>query len=382
MNTEFDKKAGIYIHIPFCRQICPYCDFYSEAGRENRIVDFTSAIAEEARLRAAEFSSWKFDTVFFGGGTPSLLEPSSVERILNSLQTGYSISPDAEITLESNPSSIGSGRLSEYRRVGINRLSIGIQSFSDTNLKTLGRIHDSKAALESFDDARRGGFYNINIDLIYGLPGQQVHPWIEDLSTAVSLNPEHISAYNLTIEPNTPFGAMFRDGSLVLPSDDEQREMYYSLNDELTGAGYERYEISNFARPGKQCLHNLKYWTNSPYLGLGPSAVTCNGSRRSKIVSNLDEYMANVEKGGLWVEFEELIDSEKAMEERVMMGLRMTEGLSLSAFKSEFGIDIAVEKKSQLDLLEKRGLIRIDNDKIKITREGLFVSDDITVRLI
>ena len=382
MKSIVKNAAGIYVHIPFCCKLCPYCDFYSLIGIDKRGDDFIRAIIGEIEARAGQYKSWELDTIFFGGGTPSLYSPLSLGAILEVIRSNLNLAADIEISLESNPSSLSEEKLSEYRNIGINRLSIGIQSFSDENLKTLGRIHDSKTAIESYNSARKAGFDNINIDLIYGLPGQTPDQWSNDLSRVISLNPDHISAYNLIIEPNTPFGEMYREGKLDLPSDDDQRNMYYLLNDRLIEIGYKRYELSNFARTGKQCRHNLKYWENGRYIGVGPSAVTCDRERRSKNSADLDKYIEHISQGKDAFESTEQVDAEKAKEERVMMGLRLSTGLSLSGYRGEFGIDLAEEKKNELSLLIERGLIEIDGDRVKIARDGLFISDEITVRLI
>lgn len=266
--------------------------------------------------------------------------------------------------------------------MGINRVSLGIQSFHDANLKTLGRIHDSKKAIQSYEEIRKTGFDNVSIDLIYGLPGQTPSRWQKDLSVAISLNPDHISAYNLIIEQNTVFGELYRQGKLTLPSDDAQRDMYYLLIDILDRAGFERYELSNFARDGKYSHHNLKYWHDGYYLGLGPSAVSCDGRRRKKNIADFGVYLEKMLSGENAFEYSESIDPLIAREERIMMGLRLSEGLSLNDFKSEFGVDLTKEKDRELQLLIKEGYIRIDGDRLKISRDGLFVSDEITVKLI
>ncbi len=303
-------------------------------------------------------------------------------RILQSLGSSYRVTSDAEISVECNPSSINADKLSGYLEMGINRLSLGIQSFHDANLKTLGRIHDSKKAIQSYEEIRKAGFDNVSIDLIYGLPGQTPSHWQEDLSAAVSLNPDHISAYNLIIEQNTVFGELYRQGKLTIPSDDAQREMYYSLIDILDRAGFERYELSNFAREGKYSHHNLKYWRDGYYLGLGPSAVSCDGRKRKKNIADFGIYIEKILSGENAFEYSESIDPQIAREERIMMGLRLSEGLSLSDFKSEFGIDLAKEKERELRLLIEKEYIRIDGNRLKISRDGLFVSDEITVKLI
>lgn len=343
---------------------------------------FLAAVSTESKARAADHELHDFDTVYFGGGTPSLLYPGQLKSLIDLLGSHYRISDKAEISIESNPSSLDFDKLLDYSKIGINRLSLGIQSFQDDNLRTLGRIHDSKKATESFYAARRAGFDNINIDLIYGIPGQSIADWERDLTRAIDLKPDHISAYNLIIEPNTRFGDLFRAGKLILPSEDEQREMYYSLIDLLSDSGYDHYELSNFAQNERYCRHNLNYWRNRSYLGLGPSAVSFDGETRFRNVADVEKYNDLIISADSAVETSEIIDGKLAVEETVMMGLRLSAGLSVRDLLKKRGYDILREKESEINvLLEKKYLI-YENGSLKIAREGLFISDEIIVKLI
>lgn len=327
-------------------------------------------------------TGFRFDSVYFGGGTPSILSSASLNSVLEVLSSCFEIENTPEITLECNPSSAGPDRFKALLEIGIDRISLGVQSLDDRALQSLGRIHDSSQAVGSFEAARGAGFENISIDLIYGIPGQTISMWENDLRKIIALQPDHISAYNLIIEPPTPFGRLYEQGKLSLPSDDEQRSMYYLLLDMLTAAGYERYELSNFARDHKYSAHNLKYWTNRPYLGLGPSAVSFDGSVRSRNHADLNLYCGLISEGKAPVESSETIDRRRAMEERVMMGLRLSEGLSLSEFNEEFGIDLVQEKNAEIGLLESQGFLIRDDDRLVISDPGLFIADEIIVKLL
>ena len=382
MNKPSAIPAGIYIHIPFCESLCPYCDFYSVLADDSVMERFINSLNAEAVLRSADYDSHTFDSVYFGGGTPSRLGPDRIGSILDSLKSHYKILDDTEITMECNPSTVAFDAFRKYMETGVNRISIGIQSFDNDNLKALGRIHDSTEAREALASARKAGFNNINMDLIYGIPGQTLSGWENDLKSALELAPEHISAYNLIIEPDTPFGELYRRGELILPPDDLQKDMYYALIDLSARGGFKRYELSNFAANRLSCRHNLKYWKNIPFLGLGPSGVSYDGSIRSRNFANLDMYCELISSGKSPAEYAERINRETAIEERVMMGLRLAEGLSLRNLIEEFGYDLAKEKKSEIDNLMKTGYLVLDGERLRIARNGLFISDEITVKLI
>jgi oxygen-independent coproporphyrinogen-3 oxidase len=351
-------------------------------GDDDRIGDFPDLLITETDLVKSSFSTFSYDSIYFGGGTPSLLEPDRIESIIAALRSSFEFSRHTEITLECNPSSLTVGKIRGYRDAGVNRLSIGIQSFSDRILETLGRLHDSATAKSSFIDARRAGFDNINVDLIYGAPGQTLEIWERDIRSAIELEPEHISAYNLIIEPETEFGKLYRRGNLSLPGEDDQRDMYYLLVDTMLGGGLDRYEISNFARDGKVCRHNLKYWTNMPYLGLGPSAVSFDGERRVKNIARHEEYRDAVTGGRSAADSAEIIDTEMVIEERIMMGLRLSDGLSLTDLSRECHYDLVTDKAREIELLQNSGYIEITEDRLRITRSGLFVADEITIKLL
>jgi len=381
MTGAQTASAGIYIHIPFCRQLCPYCDFYSILFDEKQKSAFIDALLSETKAHRTEFSGFTFDTVYFGGGTPSLLGPEDLDRILSELKAGYKLPSDPEISIECNPATVDNSKFARFKEIGVNRISLGVQSFHDTNLAKLGRIHDSKTAVESFRAAREAGFENISLDLIYGLPDQTPQNWKEDLDRAIELRPDHISAYNLIIEPGTEFGELYEAGELRLPEEDQQRAMYDHLVEILAAGGYSRYELSNFAVAGKECRHNLKYWHCIPYLGLGPSAVSYDGVVRSKNSADLKRYITAIKSGMSPIESSETVEEERAIEETVMMGLRLSEGLSLELPRDRFDYESLLEKSVEIDDLCRSGFLENDGTRLKISDAGLFLAHEITVRL-
>jgi oxygen-independent coproporphyrinogen-3 oxidase len=383
MKKSDRRKAGLYLHVPFCNRICPYCNFYSLVPNGNQIDEFVESLMAEAELKAAgAFAGFEYDTVFIGGGTPSLIDAAHLESILTHLRSNFEITDDAEITMECNPSSKDRDSLGRYRDIGVNRISLGIQSFQDRHLETLGRLHDSGEAIQSFHRLRQAGFENASIDILYGLPGQTIAEWEDDLNHAIELDPDHISAYNLIIEPDTPFGRQYTQGKLKLPTDEQQSRMYELLNDRLTDAEYQMYEICNFARPGHQCRHNMKYWRLMPYLGLGPSAVSFDGRRRFKNIVSLKKYSESLEGGSLPPMETENIDRRKAIDEQIMMGLRLTRGLSLQSLRREFGYDLATEKSAELEVLTKTGFIESEGGHLRLTSKALFLADEIILKLL
>lgn len=375
--------AGIYLHIPFCRVKCPYCDFYSITIGDNIIPALVdAAILESIIISDSEFGNFTYDSIYLGGGTPSLLDPLEVDKIIRNLRAKYRIDYDSEITMECNPSSLDKTRIRGYLEAGINRISLGIQSLSDKNLKILGRLHDADEAVKSYRLIKEAGFENVNIDLIYGTPNQTISEWKTDLEKAIELGPQHLSAYNLIIEKGTEFDNLLKQGKIQLPSEDEQSEMYDILISELKKTGYERYEISNFARPGFECRHNLKYWTGKPYLGLGPSAVSFDGQIRRKNRADLTAYIEAIKEGHEIPSETEIIDNGMALEESIMSGLRLATGLSIDSLKERFNYDILHEKQETVEILLAENMITVVDGYIKLTDNALFVSDSVMVKLI
>ena len=368
--------AGIYIHIPFCLSKCPYCDFYSVVGDEIIIDRFNDALLDEIQLTAR--TKWKnrvYTSIYFGGGTPPLLSAEKIGSIIHSLRQTFNITPNAEISLEANPESITSVFLKNIKNQGVNRISIGVQSFDDNLLKLLGRVHNSETAEKAINSAFKAGFENIGIDLIFGIPGQTVSLWQDTLHRAIKKKPVHISAYGLTIESGTPFEEMINKGELVPVDSDTQAEMYNTLHQTLTDKGYVRYEISSYAKPGFECRHNLKYWTDQKYLGLGPSAHSYYTKYRKSSYKNLDKYIASINNGKPPIAFKEMLTPEQKSQERLMLGLRTTLGVELMAVKDAIDINM-------MATFIRDGYLKKEVDRIALTDKGFLFADEIIVKLL
>lgn len=376
---------GLYFHIPFCRQKCLYCDFLSGPGTPEMITAYVAALQEQLSREAPAYAGYEVSTVFFGGGTPSLLAPEQIQALLELTRRHFWLAEDAEITMESNPGTLCTAKLEGYRRAGVNRLSMGLQSANDAELEALGRIHRYSDFLENFYGARQAGFANINVDLMSALPGQTLPGWLDTLQKTAELGPEHISAYSLIIEEGTPFyeryGRENRDSRfLPLPAEEEERLMYEQTQRLLASYGYHRYEISNYAQKGKECRHNRGYWKRTDYLGLGLGASSLVSNVRWKNTEDLQEYLAlyGKDKKGpdCHREIQFLTRSEQ-MEEFMFLGLRLTEGISLAAFNEQFGESLWEVYRPALEKLCGEGLLVFyDEDRwLKLTGRGVDVSN-------
>jgi oxygen-independent coproporphyrinogen-3 oxidase len=376
--------SGIYIHIPFCERKCIYCDFYSVENL-NLIDRFTESLLKEIEIFSIEadfFNDSIFDTIYFGGGTPSLLEPAQIEKILNKLSQSFKISSNPEITLETNPGTVDKRKLLEFKNLGVNRISFGVQSFFDDDLKFLGRIHTGEDAFKCVNDSFEVGFENVSIDLIFGLPGQTVEKWLENLKFAVSLNVPHISAYNLIVERGTPLHELFSLGKVEIPEDEIQAQLYERTIDFLENAGYVHYEVSNYAFEGFECRHNLKYWQYENYIGFGPSAHSFWINKRWWNFANLNKYINALDLGKIPVANFEILDEEKMIEEFIYLGLR-SKGINVARFKEKFGFEfVDGDIKDEIEELERAGYITIEDDFIKLTPKGFLLCDEIVLRLI
>ena len=379
------EKLGLYLHIPFCEKKCPYCAFNSYGtgrvpeGYVDRLVDELLWSAELLRLKEREV-----DTVYFGGGTPSLLAPEEVSRIMATLKGNFDVSTHAEVTFEANPASAGKGGrgyLAAIREAGVNRLSLGVQSFSDESLKLLGRVHNAKAAEEAIKNARKAGFHNLSIDLIFGLPGQGEKAVTSDIEKALSYEPEHLSLYLLGIEEGTPFESRYAAFSSCGEQEETNRTLYLAAGARLEGAGYMRYETSNFARGGFHSRHNMKYWNGGDYLGAGAGAHSylsgIGWGVRWWGVRDPALYRGRLEGGWLPVEDLELLDRTGALREAVMTALRRREGLDGAGLKDRFGLSLR-------DLLGGGVLERIppqfyklEGERLSLTGEGVLLADEI-----
>ena len=409
------RELELYIHIPFCARKCAYCDFLSFAAPERVYRDYMDKLMEEICGQGPNFQEYRVSTIFVGGGTPSILPADLIMELFATLSENFDISPDAEITMEANPGTLTMEKLEVYRQSGVNRLSIGLQSADDKELKYLGRIHSYDSFLKSYQRARQAGFKNINIDLMSALPGQDVHSWKNTLKKVMMLRPEHISAYSLIIEEGTPFYERFgepecgskaasgarqetgtdRDRAFPapktaaevaaraavmtlpdLPDEDTDREMYHLTKEMMAAHGYERYEISNYAKKGYECRHNVGYWTGVEYLGLGLGASSYTYGYRYHNTEDLQEYLSlNLYEGGAAARDIEELSLEDKMEEFMFVGLRMMKGVSGSEFLDRFGQNMWNVYGDALKKLEKQGLIEVEAPMVRLTELGIDVSN-------
>jgi oxygen-independent coproporphyrinogen-3 oxidase len=372
--------VALYIHIPFCRRKCKYCSFISYQSREYRIPAYIKALEKELELRSCDC---KINTIYFGGGTPSLLSPEQLAGILTTAGKYYRIADNVEISLESNPGTIDLQYLSAIKDAGINRLSLGIQSFNNDELSMLGRIHSSEDAIKAIKDARANGFDNLNIDLIYGLPCQTVDDWKDNLSRAVEVDPEHISLYALTLEPEEPLFKEIEAGRLPEICADTAASQYELAEELLQKHGYVHYEISNWAKPGRACRHNLVYWQGGDYLGAGVAAHSYINNRRSSNTGDLDKYIASLSKNTLPAQdIDEIINPGLEIAESIILGLRLCNGINLNDFKKRYGIDIIKIYKRQIDELLSFGLIEYDDVNLKLTPRGRLLGNEVFWRFL
>ncbi|MCU0577860.1 MAG: radical SAM family heme chaperone HemW [Desulfobacterota bacterium] len=368
---------GLYIHIPFCATRCTYCDFVSFTDT-SLIPAYIRALPREIEAYREIFPS--FDTIYLGGGTPSLLAMGQVEAILHGVCRTFVIPADAEITIEVNPADWGLTELSTLRATGVNRLSMGVQSLDDGELAFLGRRHTARQAMDSVDDARSAGFENISIDLIYGLPDQPIEAWERTLVQAVRLEPEHLSCYGLEIKPGTPLGLRCGRSGCNLHTEDEERAFFVKTSEFLQGAGYTHYEISNFARGmGRASRHNRKYWDHTPYLGLGPSAHSFMMASRWWNHGSLSDYLDDLEHGRRPVAGREELTTDQLAMEALFLGLRTTQGIDLDRYHSRYGIDLIKERGPFIEELAGQGLLEIQGGFIRPTLAGMAVSDSLAL---
>ncbi len=367
--------AGLYIHIPFCKQACHYCDFHFSTNRQltSSLVD---AFARELVLQKHYLKDEILQTIYLGGGTPSLLSLGELQTIFQTINALYTVSSQAEITLEANPDDLTPTRLGEFKLAGINRLSIGIQSFDNDVLKFLNRAHDVEAALNSVKLAREAGFRNLSIDLIYSIPGQDNQAWKRNIAKAIELAPEHISSYSLSIEEKTAFGKWHRTGKLTAVDEEIAAQQFEILMEEMDRAGYEHYEISNFSKPGFHSRHNSSYWEQQTYLGIGPSAHSYNGNTRQFNIANNHLYLKSILNNAIPFELETLTRSNK-INEFIFTTLRTIKGCDLVQLKTNHGYDVEVKSARYLASLLQHNLATLDNHILKLTRGGKLLADKI-----
>lgn len=370
MNRK-DNSFELYIHIPFCVRKCAYCDFLSAPGSEEAKASYTKALLRE--IEAVKTEKREVSSIFVGGGTPSALSPSLMGDIFEKIHESFSVAQDAEITIEANPGTLSKEKLFLYKNAGINRLSLGLQSPEEAELKSLGRIHTYEEFLESFSLAREAGFQNINVDLMCALPDQTYEGWIRNLRTVAALHPEHISAYSLIIEEGTPFAKR----KLNLPDEDTEYRMYEDTAGILEEYGYEQYEISNYAKKGLVCCHNIGYWTRKEYLGLGLGAASLWGNQRFSNTSDFSAYLKESGSPEKIRENRETLSLEDEMSEFMFLGLRMTEGVSKAEFLESFGTPIESVYGKVLDKYKNMGLLEEKEGRIFLTRAGIHVSNGV-----
>ncbi|GKU23618.1 radical SAM family heme chaperone HemW [Clostridium folliculivorans] len=365
------EKIALYVHIPFCKQKCFYCDFHSFQGMEEAMERYTKALIEEIKRKAQKY---EITSVFIGGGTPTYLYLPLFEELLKCIGS-LNLSKDIEYTVECNPGTLNDEILEVMKKNKVNRLSLGLQACQDNLLTVIGRIHNYKEFEENFYLARSKGFDNINVDLMYGLPGQKVDQWKESLSKIIKLSPEHISAYSLIVEEDTIFYRWYEQNKLNLPTEDQEREMNDLTHSLLKDSGYNRYEISNYAKEGKECKHNLVYWNLEDYIACGTGASAYIGGVRYKNLLNMNKYMEAIEKS--LEEYEEVIknSSEDNMEEFMFMGLRKLEGISEDNFKKRFKVSIDDIFKAVIDKHVKDRLLVRENGMIFLSEKGIELSN-------
>ena len=374
---------SLYVHIPYCQAKCPYCDFNSHAASAWPEDDYTAALITEMRRRAEEtpFKGNSLATIFFGGGTPSLFHPASIGKILDAAREAFGIERDAEITLEANPGTVDQEKLSGFRAAGINRLSFGAQSFNDATLKFLGRIHSADETREAAKMAHRAGFERLNLDLIFAVPGQTRADVMHDIAEAAALEPDHISAYNLTFEEGTVFFTEMRHGKIRPLESDEQADLYAAVREELPLRGYAMYEISNYAHAGRECRHNLTYWHNETYLGIGAGAHNFaragGGGRRWWNERNPARYIAMATETGLAETGSETAEPQASMGEFVFLNLRLREGFALADFSARFGAGFEEIFGSHTARLFEGGLLENRAGRVSLTDRGLELADSV-----
>ncbi|HTF17781.1 MAG TPA: radical SAM family heme chaperone HemW [Chryseolinea sp.] len=372
--------AGIYIHIPFCRQACYYCDFHfsTNLGTRDAMVD---AISHEFKLRKGYLADDKVETIYLGGGTPSLLTGKELRHIFDAIRQHFVLADLPEITLEANPDDLTDEMLVTLKDVGVNRLSIGIQSFDDDILRSLNRIHNGRAARDSVLRAQAIGFNNISIDLIYAIPDQDLERWSENIAEAIRLNPQHISSYTLTIEEKTILGKWTKQGKFHPVDDDTAADQHDRLVDLLGGADFEHYEVSNFARPGYRSQHNTSYWLGKKYLGIGPGAHSFDGSTRQYNVRDNRKYIGSLAQDEIPATLEVLSEQDK-LNEYLLISLRTSWGLDLEKVRRQFGVDLRQARGGYLQNLEKERLATVTGSTLVLTRKGLLLADEIALSLI
>lgn len=375
------RPLGIYLHAPFCVSHCTYCDFYTRAyAGEGPLGRFAEALVAEIGVSAAalEIAGRRVDSIYFGGGTPSLLEAAQISRLLAALRSVFAVEPGVEVSLEANPESVGTEKLEAFRRAGVNRLSLGVQSFAPAILASLGRAHIAERAAQAFEEARSAGFDNLSLDLMLALPGQSPEIVREDLRQVLALRPDHVSAYLLEMDKETVLRARIERGELPAVSQDEAADLYEIMRSGLTAGGYLHYEISNFALPGKRSRHNLKYWTDEPFAGFGPSAWSYLAGRRWRVAPDLEGYLQAVEQGKAPHRETGEADPRARLQEALFAGLRLVEGVDLDHLARAYGVPdpLGSRRAAVLDLAET-GFVSLQGPCLRLLPRSYCVANEI-----
>jgi len=367
------KKLGIYVHIPFCKRKCNYCDFYSVKWSDEVENRYVNALIKE--IKNCNDMKYIVDTIFIGGGTPTIIKPENMGRIIEEINNSFIVDENSEISIEANPNTLTDGNLSIYKKIGINRLSIGVQSLNDEILRKIGRLHNSNEALEAIDRARAYGYENLNVDIMFNIPGQTILDIENTINKIIERNVKHISFYSLKLEQGTPMYVMEKNHKILMPEEDVEREMYYRGRNIMEENGIMQYEISNFAEKSYECKHNLKYWMQEEYIGLGPSSHSFLNKKRFSNPSDINLYCNGAEHNIFNKNIEEILDDAAEIFEYIMLSLRLTKGLNINEFKQKFSVDFNKTYQKRIDYLIKNNLLEYNNDYIKLTNRGMDISN-------
>ena len=372
---------GLYVHVPFCSAICNYCNFNRglfDADLKVRYVDaIIREIHNQSAIRDPQSAMTQADTIFFGGGTPSLLEPDEIARIIAACESAFDVAADREVTMEANPESVTEARLAAYRHAGVTRLSVGVQSFREDELRRLSRLHSADRACAAFGEARAAGFDNVSLDLMMWLPEQRVSEWLESIDVAIALGPDHLSLYMLEVYPNAPLKDDMARARWSQAPDDDVAAMYLTAMERLDGAGYGQYEISNVARPGRQSRHNLKYWQDGEWLGFGCGAHSTRDGVRWKNISSTQEYIDQVGRGGALAVDVRRLTPDQQLGDALFTGLRLVDGIDVNAIQTRYGVDVWRRFGADLEPFLEAGCLRRDGDRLSLTRQGMLLAHEV-----
>lgn len=367
------KRIGIYVHIPFCKKKCNYCDFYSVSHDKKTEDKYIEALLSE--INSYNSTNYLVDTIFIGGGTPTIIDPLSIKKTIQMINNTFAVDETAEISMEANPNSLTNEKLSIYKEAGINRLSIGIQSLNDDILKKIGRLHDKEQAIDAIERAKKIGFDNINVDIMFNIPDQTNKDIEDTLNRIIQQNINHISFYSLKLEKGTPMYRMEQNHKIIMPLEDTEREMYYKGREVMENSKIFQYEISNFSKEGYECKHNLKYWMQEEYIGIGPSAHSFLDNKRFSNPCSIENYVENAKKNIFNREIHEVLNKDDLMFEYIMLFLRLTNGLDINEFNKKFNQDFSKKYKEQIIFLTYYNLILILDNNIKLTNKGMDISN-------